>query len=186
MRKAAVALVVIALVVEITALVLVGLDDDDDDSPASGPSRTEDVAGTAPPPAQSGGPITDACSLVNVGAVAKAVGLPEGGVAPQPREQDPASGGASCDFVEQSEDKLRVFTVTVQEAGDAGFASATIGARTGKRISGLGDVAVLEQSETRSRISVARGTRYVQLQSQRKPASEDAMVGLARQAVAKL
>ena len=185
MRKAAIALVVIALVVEIAALLLVGLDDDDEPS-AAGPARTDQATGTAPAPAPSGGGVSDACSLVSVGGVAKAVGLPENGVRPQPRQHDPASGGASCDFVEQSEDKLRVFTVTVQEAGDAGFASTTIGARTGKRIPGLGDVAVLEQSETRSRISVARGTRYMQLQSQRKPAPEDAMVDLARQAVGKL
>ncbi|MDP8992809.1 MAG: hypothetical protein M3N31_07150 [Actinomycetota bacterium] len=158
------------------------------------PTAAETTTTAPPAPPEAGttaaqpdrGPVSDACSLVSVQSVASALGLQAGNVKPEPRPQDP-SVGASCDFIEQSEDMLTVFTVLVQEAGgDAAFARSTIESRSGKKIGGLGDAAVFEQSEVGSRISVAKGPRYVQLQTQRKPATEDAMVGLARQAVDKI
>ena len=186
MRKVVSVVVVVALVVEIVSLLLVDRGADDDSAPAaSSPNGPPAASPTTSTIQQSGGPITDACGLVSVDAVAKAVQVQAARIQPQPRAQDPTVG-ATCNFVEQSEDNLVVFTVLTQEAGDPTLARETIERRSGKKMADLGDAAVLEQSENGSRISVAKGPRYVQLQTQRKPASDEAMAELARQAVSKL
>lgn len=179
-----------AVVLILAALAAIVVVDFGDDSPSGGsasspaPSNSSQGSGTTLPagPPQ---PINDACSLVTVDSVAAAIGAKPADVKPEPGTQ---TTGPKCDFrAPQDEDILIGFTVQLTEAGgDPAFARSTIEARPGKRIGDLGDVAVLEQSDVGSRISVVRGSRYVQLQTQRKPASDDAMIGLARQAVAKL
>jgi len=121
---------------------------------------------------------------VSLESVASAIDAKPANVRPEPANQ---TLGPKCDFkAPEGEDLLVGFTVQLTEAGDPSLARATIEACNGKRIADLGDVAVLEQSAVGSQISVVRGSRYVQLQTRRKPASEDAMIDLGRQAVAKL
>ena len=172
--------------VAVVALIVLGLvallrgDDDDDVAPAaSGPM------GASPTTAQQApGALPDACGLVSVDAVASVTGK-------RPTEIEPVaqSGGSLCRYKSPEEGGVALvdFVVLVQEAS---FARETTEARQGERVAGLGDVAVFERSEFKSEISVAKGTRYVQLSSTpksgAKTADKDAMVDLARQAITKL
>ncbi|HSH60606.1 MAG TPA: hypothetical protein VK988_13400 [Acidimicrobiales bacterium] len=181
---------IVALIVASVA-VLVFVDLGDDSSSASSTSRApllpNGERSERSGPAQPSGPpqpVSNACDLVSLESVASAIGAKPAEVTPEPSTQ---TLGPKCDFkAPQGEDVLVGFTLQLTETGDPTFARSTIEARNGKRIPGLGDVAVFEQSDVGSQISVVKGSRYVQLQTRRKPASEDAMVGLGRQAVAKL
>ncbi|MDQ3575370.1 MAG: hypothetical protein M3404_10710 [Actinomycetota bacterium] len=173
---------VVLLVAGVVALIVADFDDSGSATSApagsqpSGPSPSSQQGG--PPP-----PITDACSLVTLDAVAAAIGAKPAEVKPEPGTQ---TLGPKCDFkAPEGEDVLTGFTLQVTDAGDPTFARATIEGRTGKRVP-IGDVAVLEQRDAGSTISVVKGSRYVQLQSRRKAVSDDAMIGLGRQAAEKL
>jgi Protein of unknown function (DUF3558) len=173
---------VVLLVAGVGVLVFVDLDD----SPSTPASTAASDSGATTPVQPSGPPqpISNACTLLSVEAVASAIGADPAQVKPEPGTQ---TLGPKCDWkAPQGEDVLIGFTLQVTDAGDATFARSTIEARSGRRIPGIGDIAVLEQSDVGSTISVVRGTRYVQLQTRRKAASDDAMIGLGREAVAKL
>ena len=166
--------------------VLIFVDLDDSPSTSASPTAPDSQASGAVPVQPSGPPqpITNACTLRSVEAVASAIGADPAQVKPEPGTQ---TLGPKCDWkAPQGEDVLIGFTLQVTDAGDATFARSTIEARSGRRIPGIGDVAVLEQSDVGSTISVVRGTRYVQLQTRRKAASDDAMINLGQEAVAKL
>ncbi len=181
---------IVALIVASVA-VIVFVDLDDDSSTTASTSATPSAPGSgrsesSSPPQPSGPPqpVSNACTLVSVEAVASAIGANPAEVKPEPGAQ---VLGPKCDFkAPQGEDLLTGFTVQLIEAGTADLARSTIEARNGKRVADLGDVAVLEQSAVGSQITVVRGSRYVQLQTRRKAASDDAMIGLGRQALAKL
>ncbi len=182
------AAIVALIVASVAVLVFVDLGDDSPTTSTSatpsaptggGSERTKPTQPSGPPQ-----PVSNACTLVSVEAVASAIGAKPAEVKPEPGSQ---SVGPKCDFMApQGEDVLIGFTVQLVEANDPVFARSTIEGRNGKRIPGLGDVAVLEQSDVGSQISVVKGSRYVQLQTRRKAASDDAMIDLARQAVSKL
>ncbi len=112
-------------------------------------------------------------------SVARAAGLEPGNVRAQPQMR---TFGAACEFIEQSEDALRIFTVTVAPAADLQQARAL---GDGKRVP-VGDVAVFEQREFFSEIKVAKGTRNLYLRSHRRPLGEDVMVRLAQEAIPKV
>jgi hypothetical protein len=180
------AAIVALIVASVAVLVFVDFGDDPvstSATPSPGTSERSEGSNTTQPPGPPQ-PISDACTLVSVESVAAAIGAKPADVKP---ERGTQSVGPKCDFkAPQGEDVLVGFTVQLVEAGTQGFARGTIEARNGKRIAGLGDVAVLEQSDVGSQISVVRGSRYVQLQTRRKPASDEAMIDLGRQAAAKL
>jgi len=184
------AAIVALLVASVAVLVFVDFGDDSPSTSAT-PSAT-------PPPQPNGKserskttqpsgppqPVTNACNLVSVEAVASAIKAKPADLKPEPAT---SSNGLKCEFkAPEGEDVLVGFTVQLIETNDATFARSTIEGRSGKRISELGDVAVLEQRDVSSQISVVKGTRYVQLQTQRRPATDDAMIELGRQAAAKL
>ena len=182
------AAVVVLILASIAVLVFVDFGDDSTTTSATStaPSGTGGRSERSPNTQPSGPPqpVSNACDLVSLQAVASAIGADAAAVQPEPGSQ---TLGPKCDFkAPQGEDVLVGFTVQLIEAGTADLARSTIEARNGKRIGGLGDVAVLEQSDVGSQISVVRGSRYVQLQSRRKPASDEAMTELGRQAAAKL
>ncbi len=179
------------LAVAVVALIVLGMvalvtGDGDDAAPAAS-GATDAPPVTAPPGAtaqQAPGALPHACSLVSADAVAKVTGK-------QPTEVEPLaqSGGSLCRYKSPEEGGVALvdFVVLVQEAS---FARETTEARQGERVAGLGDVAVFDRSEFKSELSVAKGNRYVQLSSTPKsgapPASKDALVDLARQAVTRL
>ncbi len=184
MITTALAVVIVALVVGGVIAVLTVDDGGEEASPpngAVGATSSTTAPNIVPQPP---GALPHACNLVAIDAVAKVTGkqLTE-------TEAVPQSGGSLCRYKSPEEGGVALveFSILVQEAP---FARETIEARQGERISGVGDVAVFDQSEFKSEVSVAKGTRYVQLQSQpksgAKPAGKDAMAGLARQAIAKL
>ncbi len=177
------AVVIVAMIAGGLIAVLTVDGDDDEAQPsdgAAGPTSSTTAPNIVP---QAPGALPHACNLVSVDAVAKVVGkqLTE-------TEPVPQSGGSLCRYKSPEEGGVALveFSIVVQEAP---FARETIDARQGERIGGLGDVAVFDQSQFKSELSVAKGTRYVQLQSQPKggkTASKDALADLARQAIAKL
>ncbi len=179
-----------ALTIVIVATIVVGLAavlmvDGDDEAKPPDPGGNATPSTTAPNivPQAPGAP-PHACNLVSIEAVAKVTGkrLTE-------TEAVPQSGGSLCRYKSPEEGGVALveFSILVQEAP---FARETTEARQGERVGGLGDVAVFDQSEFKSEISVAKGNRYVQLQSQpksgAKKASKEALADLARQAIAKL
>ena len=173
--------VVALLIAGVAVLVFVDLDDSSTSATARASGSQGSGGGSSAQPTGPPQPISDACSLLTVDSVASAIGADAGQVKPEPSTQ---TLGPKCDWkAPEGEDVLIGFTLQVTNAD---FARATIEARTGKRISGVGDLAVLEQSDVGSTISVVRGPRYAQLQSRRKAVSDDAMIGLAKQAAAKL
>jgi FlaG/FlaF family flagellin (archaellin) len=183
------AAVAVLLVASVAVLVFV---DFGDDSPStSGTSATPSRQNNGRPerstttqPSGPPQPVSNACTLVSLESVASAIGAKAADVKPEPANQ---ALGPKCDFkAPEGEDVLIGFTLQLTEANDASFARSTIEARNGKRIAGLGDVAVLEQSDVGSQISVVKGSRYVQLQTRRKAATDDAMIELGRQAASKL
>ncbi len=155
------------------------------DSPTTSAAPTGQQTSDSNPSAGAPQPVTDACSLVTLDAVAAAIGAKASDVKAEPGTQ---ALGLKCDFkAPEGEDVLTGFSIQLTDVGDAAFARSTIeGRRGGKRIDGVGELAVLEQSEVGSSIFVVKGARYVQLRTQRKPASDDAMVSLAKEAAAKL
>ncbi len=179
-----------ALAIVIVAVIVVGVvsvlmvDSDGDEAKPPGPAMSATPTTAPDIVAQPPGAPPHACNLVSVDAVAEVVGkqLTE-------TEPVPQSTGSLCRYKSPEEGGVVLveFSIVVQEAA---FARETIEARQGERVDGLGDVAVFDQSQFKSEISVAKGTRYVQLQSQpksgAKPAGKDALAGLARQAIAKL
>lgn len=152
---------------------------------APGGETPKSDSSSSPAPAGPPQPVTDACSLVSLEAVASAIGAKAADLKAEPGGQ---SLGLKCDFkAPEGEDLLVAFSIQLTEVGDVAFARSTIEARKGgRRIPGIGDLAVLEQGEFSSTIFVVRGSRYVQLRTQARRASDDAMIGLARQAAAKL
>lgn len=183
------AAIAVLLLASVAALVF-GDFDDDSPSTSAAPSTTaprSDQRAESTKTTQPSGPpqpVTNACALVSIDSVASAIKAKPADLKPEPAT---SSNGLKCEFkAPEGEDVLVGFTVQLIEANDATFARSTIEGRSGKRISELGDVAVLEQRDVSSQISVAKGTRYVQLQTQRKPTTDDAMIDLGRQAVAKL
>ncbi len=173
------------LVASVAVLVFVDFGDDSVSTSAAPSARTgERSQRNTTQPSGPPQPISDACTLVSVESVAAAIGANPADVKPEPGTQ---IVGPKCDFkAPQDEDLLVGFTVQLVEAGTPDLARRTIEARNGRRIADLGDVAVLEQSDVGSQISVVRGSRYVQLQTRRKPAGDDAMIDLGRQAAGKL
>lgn len=184
------AAIVALLVASVAVLVFVDFGDDSPSTSAT-PSatplpqpngkseRSKTTQPSGPPQA-----VSNACTLVSVESVASAIGAKPADVKPEPANQ---TLGPKCDFkAPEGEDVLVGFTLQLTEATDPSFARSTIEARNGKRIAGLGDVAVLEQSDVGSQISVVKGSRYVQLQTRRKAATDDAMIELGRQAASKL
>ncbi len=172
-------------VVALILLGLVALATGDDDAPAaSAPGAVTPTTAAAGAGQQPPGALPHACSLVSVDSVARVTGK-------RPTEVEPIaqSGGSLCRYKSPEEGGVALvdFVVLVQEAS---FAGETTEARQGERVGGLGDVAVFEQSEFKSEISVAKGNRYVQLSSTPKsggkPAGKDALVDLAREAITKL
>jgi len=182
------AAIAVLIVASVAVLVFVDLDDDSSSNASTPATPSAPVGGgseatTTPPSSGPPQPVSNACSLVSVESVASAIGAKPADVKPEPANQ---ALGPKCDFkAPQGEDVLVGFTVQLTEAGTPDLARSTIEVRNGKRIAGLGDVAVLEQSDVGSEISVVKGSRYVQLQSRRKAASDDAMIGLGKQAAAK-
>ena len=182
------AAIVALLLASVAVLVFVDFGDDSPSTSAT-PSATPQPNGKSErsKTTQPSGPpraVSNACTLVSVESVASAIGAKPADVKPEPASQ---SNGLKCDFkAPEGEDVLVGFTLQLTEATDPSLARGTIEARNGKRIAGLGDVAVLEQSDVGSQISVVKGSRYVQLQTRRKAASDDAMIDLGRQAAAKL
>jgi len=182
------AAIVALLVASVAVLVFVDFGDDSPSTSAT-PSATPQPNGKSErsKTTQPSGPpraVSNACTLVSVESVASAIGAKPADVKPEPGTQNV---GPKCDFkAPEGEDVLVGFTLQLTEATDPSLARGTIEARNGKRIAGLGDVAVLEQSDVGSQISVVKGSRYVQLQTRRKAASDDAMIDLGRQAAAKL
>ncbi len=178
------AIAVVALIV--LGMVALATDEGDDAAPAA--SGATDTSPTTAAPDGSGqqppGPLPGACTLVSVDAVAKVTGKRPTEVEPQAQ-----SGGSLCRYKSPEEGGVALvdFVVLVQEAS---FARETTEARQGERVPGLGDVAVFDRSEFKSELSVAKGNRYVQLSSTPKsgaaPASKDALVEIARQAVTNL
>jgi len=183
------AAIVVLFVASIAALVFVDFDEDSPSksaTPSTTAPRTDQKSESSKTTQPSGPPqaVSNACTLVSIGSVASAIGAKPAEVKPEPANQ---TLGPKCDFkAPEGEDVLIGFTVQLTEAGDASLARSTIEARNGKRIAGLGDVAVLEQSDVGSELAVVKGTRYVQLQTRRKAATDDAMIELGRQAAAKL
>ena len=181
--RALAVLIAATIVAGVVAVLTVDGDDDAAKAPEPAPGATSSTTAPNIVP-QAPGALPHACNLVSVGAVAAVAGkqLTE-------TEAVPQSGGSLCRYKSPEEGGVALveFSIVVQEAP---FARETTEARQGERLAGLGDVAVFDQSEFKSEISVAKGTRYVQLQSQpksgAKPAGKDAMANLARQAIAKL
>ncbi len=176
---------VVLMAAGVVALVVADFDDSGSATPAAPAAPGSQQSGSSAPSQQGGPapPITDACRLVTLDAVAAAIGAKPAEVRPEPGTQ---TLGPKCDFkAPEGEDVLTGFTLQVTDAGDPTFARSTIEGRAGTRVP-IGDVAVLEQRDDGSTISVVKGSRYVQLQSRRKAASDDAMIGLGRQAAEKL
>ena len=180
----ALAVVIVAMIVGgVIAVLTVDGDDDEAKPPDSAVGATSSTTAPNIVP-QAPGALPHACNLVGIDAVAKVTGkqLTE-------TEAVPQSGGSLCRYKSPEEGGVVLveFSILVQEAP---FARETTEARQGERIGGLGDVAVFDKSEFKSEVSVAKGTRYVQLQSQpksgAKPAGKGAMADLARLAIAKL
>lgn len=177
------AIVIVATIVVGVAAVLM-VDGDGDEAKPPDPTMTATPTTAPNIVAQAPGAPPHACNLVSVDAVGKVTGkqITE-------TEAVPQSGGSLCRYKSPEEGGVALveFSILVQEAP---FARETTEARQGERVGGLGDVAVFDESEFKSEMSVAKGTRYVQLQSQpksgAKKASKDALADLARQAIAKL